>query len=229
MGNFYWAFYVALPLVVALTGCSAELSKPDRPPQDDFPLPSEANERVLQPPAVPNTPSTDELPAVGRTEQTIRAEQERFQEVGDLLDVIRSADSALLLEGLPHFMWEGPAFVAERERNDVFELGGDYYYEQKLACGSIDIDQLRGILTSDALHPWTGPKNCGGYHADWCIIWVAGDKVVLSEFCFGCGEVTLWSRDNRVICNFWKYETAESLLTHYRHNRPRKEGDKHSD
>lgn len=58
--------------------------------------------------------------------------------------------------------------------------------------------------------PYTGPKQCGGYHADFAAKLDFGGKHVWLLVCLGCEEVLIYSDGKELICEV-RREVAEKL------------------
>lgn len=100
----------------------------------------------------------------------------------DFVAAARGADAVAVFEGLPrgqppaaaHFNIQDQAFFPPPLDFSARELAG------------VD-DAVLGHRSNFA--PWSGPKFCGGFHADRAVVWCQGGQVrARALFCFGCHE-----------------------------------------
>ena len=116
-------------------------------------------------------------------------------------DCLSKANSFTLYEGLPRYQSEGETHEKELESKRTIEMAGSKFYEQACPFPVDEIPELRRLCTSvDALAPYLGvsAKACGGFHADFCLVWTTGEKTCRVLICFGCGEIVFAMDDQRV-------------------------------
>lgn len=107
-----------------------------------------------------------------------------------LADAIRTAGEVQLLEGLPHQLVEHGSFQRELTAKATVEVGGYRFYRQALPLTARDAAALRAVCVApETYHPYTGPKVCGGFHPDYCVVWREGSRTSYALICFGCHEI----------------------------------------
>lgn len=56
------------------------------------------------------------------------------------------------------------------------------------------------LSRTKSYRPYSGPKACGGYHADFAVRLESGGESAWFLVCLGCGEVLIYSKDGELIC-----------------------------
>ncbi|MGV3661955.1 MAG: hypothetical protein ACO1TE_17355 [Prosthecobacter sp.] len=128
-----------------------------------------------------------------------------------------AAKDIVVYEGLPHQMWQPDQLAAELRRKDVTKIGSFHFYTP--AVNATNAEELKRLLGPAAsVEPYIGPKNCGGYHPDYCVSWTHQGATFHAQVCFGCHEIVfLDGKDS------FTYELAAPLkapLKRYASKRP---------
>ena len=136
---------------------------------------------------------------------------------------IANADEVVLLEGLPHGMFEHELLETERRSKPVRESHGHPFYEPPLVPTADDARRLTQLLSDPAtLERVFLEKKCGGFHPDYAVEWVRGGERYQAQICFGCGEVKLFGPGigGRYELSDGAVAELEVMLARYRKNRP---------
>ena len=96
----------------------------------------------------------------------------------------------LVFEGLPHPLFEREAFTQEQAAKKTIKLHGAVFYEPPQKT---ELAKPVAEAVADCLIPFRGEKLCGGFHADFAIIWRSGEERWDALFCYGCGEAAIFS------------------------------------
>ncbi len=72
-------------------------------------------------------------------------------------------------------------------------IQGFPFYEQPLSIAATDVEELRRLsAAADSFAPYGGPKDCGGYHPDYCLSWKDGANTYELLICFNCQEMKIY-------------------------------------
>lgn len=160
-------------------------------------------------------------------EAKAQADFEAYQKIAKRLN----RDQFTLYEGLPHPMFENERFKQERQREDILEIDDEWFYHTPLqfddARFSSTLPKL--LLEPERYLPYSGPKLCGGFHADYDVVLQDDQDETECHFqlCFGCHEVKMVYGDEVYLLDM-KDDTAKqlrSLLEGLNKNRPTSEPD----
>jgi hypothetical protein len=134
----------------------------------------------------------------------------------------RSAESVVILEGLPHPMFEQDAFAKEVAAKEIFRLGPGYaFYARPIEVHPEDVEVLRSRCTDAAnFRMPTGTALCEGFHADYAVRWRHGDQTIDYVLCFGCEEAELYLGKSKMLEADLLASEFVPLLRKYREQRP---------
>ncbi len=141
----------------------------------------------------------------------------------ELWRAIREAEQIELLEGLPHPSSEPRLRELEFARVKPVDIAGELFYPESLSASPETIAELARLTTDVRGH--TGlpiplskhrVKFCGGFHADYALLWKTKDTTVVAALvCFGCSEVRFLYRDWTLTADFTK-ERDRNLFNAFR-------------
>lgn len=138
---------------------------------------------------------------------------------------LKKTEHIFVYEGLPHPVRENPYFEKEKQRNDVIQVLGHWFYDKKVkAVGSIR-DQLMNSLFDERsfslLSSDVPPKDCGPFHPDFAIMWNSEGVDNYLMICYSCGEAMLIQRGKAKIyaMNALKMHSLANLLAEFKANR----------
>lgn len=177
-------------------------------------------ERRLPPPEAYRLPEITDDDLDERT-RGVNAVARSFEHFDDFAKSVSKSRKIVLYEGLPHETWEHESYEREKAGKPTIELDKWPFYETPIALSSADESQLREMFTTrHGFIPYQGPKLCGGFHPDWCVVASHQDKQLILHFCFGCDEMTATDGVREMHCDiFWRKEFAR-LFEGYGKNRP---------
>ncbi|RYD84048.1 MAG: hypothetical protein EOP84_06610 [Verrucomicrobiaceae bacterium] len=133
------------------------------------------------------------------------------------------AGSLSLYEGLPHPTAERELFQREKNSQEIVQFGGEPFYQTPLEVKPGDEELLRRFCSSaESFAVYSGPKRCGGFHADYCLQWQEGDVKWQVLVCFGCQEVKFYGPDTALRADVGPevFKRLQALLGKYRAKRP---------
>jgi hypothetical protein len=147
---------------------------------------------------------------------------ESFKNFDELADFISSSGSLEIYEGLPHDVWERNAYESEKSSKDTVQIEGTYFYRKPVEVPEEAKRQLKTLsVAKSSFVPYGGPNACGGFHADWCLVWKNGDDVRSVHICFGCHEMMSFKNGTRqVYCDISDQSRFQALLNPLRAQRP---------
>ena len=152
------------------------------------------------------------------------AEWRTLSDVSAFLVNVRSAQTVAVYEGLPHPMFEGDIYLSELKRADVVRIETFSFYVEPLSVSPPEKSELTEIVLGDDAHiRYAGPKQCGGYHPDYVVIWDNAGHKSGAMVCFGCHEVIYFTPQGRLIEELGDdaYGRLKAVLSRYRVNRPK--------
>ena len=130
---------------------------------------------------------------------------------------VKDSDSVYLYMGLPHQVWDSEVYRQMQEDRATTELHGELFHAAAIQPDAADAEALRLLCSrTQSFVPYRGPKNCGGYHADWCLVWKSGGKRTIMQFCFGCCEMKATDGSSDLHCDIWDFKVFSDLLDKYR-------------
>lgn len=113
----------------------------------------------------------------------------------------QSIPLSLLLRGLPHPFTDEKEYVRELWNSPNVSVHGYRFYKEPVAVSPEFREVLTAILpNAAAFTPYTGPKLCNGYHADFAAQFQKSGRTHWVLVCFGCGEVLMYSDRDALIC-----------------------------
>lgn len=136
---------------------------------------------------------------------------------------IEQADSFTLYEGLPHQTNEQELLKQELATKKTIRLHNFPFYERPLNVSASDVELLRKLSANKAgYHSYSGPKLCGEFHPDYCIVWKKGEAVYHLLICLGCHEIEFFGRDLNLKLDMPSdtYKEFGDILKKYRDQRP---------
>jgi hypothetical protein len=134
---------------------------------------------------------------------------------------IRSANSLMVYEGLPHQAKEPELLEQELKRRDVTRIADYPFYTP--GAPAKDRAALQRILgNANHFSTYTGPKTCGGFHPDYAITWRDRGSSYHVLICFGCGEVLISDGQQQLPYDIKRPAWAElrALLAEHSSKRP---------
>jgi len=147
----------------------------------------------------------------------------KFERLPSILAGIQKSGDISLYEGLPSEFWEPQLLEQELDQKKTIKLHGYPFYEERLAFRGTDAERFTALLSARrSFMPFRGPKECGGYHPDYCIEWKTGGAATHALICLECGDVKLFGPRGELYCNLG-HEAGQKLaqlLRPYRKNRP---------
>ncbi|HEX3656262.1 MAG TPA: hypothetical protein VHV55_10670 [Pirellulales bacterium] len=156
------------------------------------------------------------------------------QRANDLTPVLRAADKIVLIEGLPHPLYERELLTAELHDKKTQEIHGYPFYQEPLAWKDDDAQRVSDILGHTALSPMTrvvdghkieSTKTCGGFHPDYALQVHQGTTVFDILICFHCHEVMIVGPgvESTYDLPAGSADKLIDILKHYRSQRPKPE------
>jgi len=129
----------------------------------------------------------------------------------------------VVFEGLPHPMYERELVESERQTKPMTTLHGNYFYVPFQAAKDNETNELRDVLSNaEGFEPFAGEKKCGGFHADYAVVWKENGQIFEVLICFGCGEVKRFGPQGEVREDMKEStrETLKMILKMYNNVRP---------
>jgi cytochrome c553 len=139
---------------------------------------------------------------------------------------INHASSLTLYEGLPHQTWEPEVLAKELATKKTIVRHEFPFYERPLPVAAGDVEALRRLSAAgESFAPYLGPKNCGGYHPDYCLAWKDAETTYELLICFGCHEMKLYGPKQEMLVDIKKepFTQFEKTLQKYQAQRPKRE------
>lgn len=139
-------------------------------------------------------------------------------------DGIAGSPSCLLYEGLPNAVSDNQQYKRELATKPTIYLRGFDFYKKQLPLTAEDLATLRALSISAASY-WgdRGPKMCGPFHPDFCLVWLGGNVVYDQLICFGCQEAWFFGGEADIHFDIRSSAAAQflSTFTRYRGERPK--------
>lgn len=136
-----------------------------------------------------------------------------FSKLDSLLPKSGSMVDAMHL-GLPHNYFEPEEFLWAVWLKRYKNING-YPFRSAKWQPSKQLGEIvqQALTTRDSFIEYRGPKNCGGYHADFVVRYASPKGPTDLLVCLGCGEVLLFAPDGSLIIelNESTHEQLESL------------------
>lgn len=137
---------------------------------------------------------------------------------------IRRATALTLYEGLPHPVWEAESLKKElTSGKKIMRAQGFPFYARPLPLRAAAVERLRVLCADEASYTtYQGPKMCGGYHPDHCLVWQDGEVTYQLLVCFGCHEMKIFGPAGEIMADIRPkaFEAFESALKEHRVQRP---------
>jgi len=145
-----------------------------------------------------------------------------YSSFGEFSSFIKQGATFTLYEGLPHDVWEPEACEEERKKAKILEIDGTPFYAGPIILPPNTTSQLHARMTNRrSFVPFRGYKTCGGFHADWCLVFQEGDQEYNAFLCFGCHELIVYHEGRRIIyCDIWNSKQFEEILNPLHVHRP---------
>jgi hypothetical protein len=149
--------------------------------------------------------------------------------VPDFTQRLKSADSLMVWEGLPHPVFDKITFYEESQSPNQ-TIDGEYFYKVALEITTDDQAALNRAFRSRGLAvPLAGEKFCGGFHADYAVEWREGKQTIGTVLvCFTCHEIRVIFGKEVTRADLTKegFESLRAILKKYRQSRPISSGGK---
>ncbi len=102
-----------------------------------------------------------------------------------------------IYEGLPHPFWDKALFESEKEKMLTVTLHGERFYASaNPVTPSSQGKIVRTLQSTDIYLPMEmSPKQCGGFHADFALVWEYAKRQYCMMVCFGCSEIRAHGTD----------------------------------
>lgn len=151
-----------------------------------------------------------------------------FSHLQSLLTAVWKADKIVLLEGLPHQMWESKLLEQELRIRETIKLHDFSFYLEPLSLTRSDAEKLMVLFYSaesfsKKAEGSKGKKFCGGFHPDYDLEFRVGAETYHALLCLGCAEIKIFGSAVSTYCDISHDAHAKfkSILEPYRKNRPR--------
>jgi hypothetical protein len=142
-----------------------------------------------------------------------------------VIAAIAEAREVMIYEGLPNSNWD-PSFETEVSRKDVLQFHSVPFYAPPQIPKKGDLKEitafLKGSFPSESA-TFSPPKQCGDFHADFCVMFKNGTKKVGVMFCFTCADLVAFTDDAFWLVGIEEKSGLQSLkevLFRYRSKRP---------
>jgi hypothetical protein len=149
-----------------------------------------------------------------------------FERLPLVLAGIQDSAEVSLYEGLPGEFWDPQLREEELRRKKTIRLHGYPFYEEPLAFRGADAGRLSALMSAKkSFNRFRGPKECGGYHPEYCAQWKTGGDETRALISLECGEVKMFGPRGELHCDLTPdaAKALKQLLSFYRKNRPASE------
>ena len=148
-----------------------------------------------------------------------------FVRLADVLAGIQKTGSVALYKGLPSEFWEPQLRAQELAQMETLDVHGYPVYEEPLTPSDTDAEQLTSLFSArESYLPFdnVSRKKCGGFTAEYCVQWTAGETTTQVLICLECGEVMLFGPPSELHCSLSpdSVKRLKQLLTPYQKNLP---------
>jgi hypothetical protein len=112
----------------------------------------------------------------------------------DLIKATRKFDAVFIWEGTPREPANQPT-TPNLAPPKTFKIGDQEFYALPLGLTLQEAAAVSDAVLKhkDNFNPWTGPKFCGGFHANYAVEWrEKGVTVGQALLCFTCGEARFY-------------------------------------
>jgi hypothetical protein len=142
-----------------------------------------------------------------------------------LVAAIADARKVEIYEGLPNSEWD-PSFKTESSRDDIVRFHAVPFYAPAQTLKNEDFEAIAAFLKGP--FPAVGakflpPKQCGDFHADFCVVFSSGAKKVGVMFCFTCADLVAFTDEAFWLVGIEKnpgLEVLKKTVFHYHSKRP---------
>ncbi len=131
-------------------------------------------------------------------------ESDRFRES------LAKVAEIVVFEGLPHQFWQHKTLEEELKRQDIIKIWDFHFYTPAVKASNAD-ELTRLLGASASIQVYGGPKNCGGYHPDYCVAWTVERVTYHALVCFGCHEVVFFDGKKS-----FKYDLAQGMQERFK-------------
>jgi hypothetical protein len=143
-------------------------------------------------------------------------------------EAAKAADSLEVIEGLPHQTEEKELRASEAKNHKLISICDELFYDLVLPVSAEHIKLLNMNFGSQGLFtpPYEGPQfasGCGGFHADYGLRWIKGEKQLAAALiCFGCNDILLVGKKEILVAHLTDRgkEVLSAILKPYRQLRP---------
>ncbi len=136
---------------------------------------------------------------------------------------LKKTDELFVYEGLPHPIRENSYFEKEKNRKDVLEIDGHWFYQPKVkVSGESHNDLMNLLLDGKGFHmPESNepPKDCGPFHPDYAIMWNSEGAKNYLMICYTCSEAKLIREGKST--TYYLFANWQKVLSEFQLNRPR--------
>lgn len=126
--------------------------------------------------------------------------QRDFGRWRQLADAVTSRNEVELMEGLAHPYWEKEKLARQLSVGGTEKIAWDHFHAEATKAKPGDAQRLWDLLGASSAGltyvPKFGTKACGGFHADWAVIWPTRGARMVVLICFGCSEIAVYRGDD---------------------------------
>jgi hypothetical protein len=151
-----------------------------------------------------------------------------FARLSDVLAGILKTDQVLLYEGLPGEFWEPQLREQELRQKETLAVHGYLVYDEPQTPTGADAEKLTALCSArESYSPCNNRKKCGGFSADYCVEWTAGQMTTKILICLECGDVMIFGPQCELHCDLTPEAARRlaQLVSPYHKNRPSEKPD----
>ncbi len=133
---------------------------------------------------------------------------------------LRAADWVMVFEGVPRHT-ETEVDGREHLGSRIIRLKDAEFHAGPQRPDTIQVARLPDLLTG-SLAVFRGVKLCGGFHADYAVVWGAEGRRWVALFCLSCGEAAVFSPGGSLLADLDGAEgrALRAWLSDFRRQRP---------
>jgi hypothetical protein len=138
----------------------------------------------------------------------------QFENLAELRSVVRSSSEVTVIEGLPLIRVATPRCDSTK----MVALHGYWFFADPIRLRGREAQRFASVVgDSLAFRPWR-PKQCLGFHPDFCLEWRRGQEIHRALICLGCHEMKYHGPRAAVLCDVapLEYKELKRLLQSYR-------------
>lgn len=138
-----------------------------------------------------------------------------FLEHRQVFFTVADSPEIILHEGLPHER-EREVLQKEIDTQSIDKIGGFPFYSNTIKLTDPDKAWLKAFFQFPRqMNPYSGPKSCGGFHADYCVEWTVENHQYYCLICFGCHEAMLIVPDHAFSYRSFRCDRPEFIPFQY--------------